>query len=78
MFRKILAVEILAIFFKWGILIDFIHVVHQVDFTILNGLGAQTYKGGLGNLLEISKPHEDIMMKRLVSECRNSIFQHSG
>ena len=44
MFRKILSVEILAIFFKWAILIDFIHVVHQVDFTILNGLGAQTYK----------------------------------
>ena len=44
MFRKILAVEILAIFFKWGILINFIQVVHQVDFTTLNGLGVQTYK----------------------------------
>ena len=39
MFRKILAVEILAISFKCGILINFVQVVHQVDFTTLNGLG---------------------------------------
>ena len=44
MFRRILAVKILAIFFKCGILINFIQVVYQVDFTTLNGLGVQTNK----------------------------------
>ena len=44
MFRKILAVEILAIFFKCGILINFIQVAYQVDFITLNGLGVQTNK----------------------------------
>ena len=39
MFRKILAVEILAMLFKCGILFNFIQVVHQVDFITLNGLG---------------------------------------